>query len=344
MKKILTLILAILIIFVNCSASEILFDESFDNSNISLEKFGIKLSGGEAKIGEYKDGAKKITGLKLESNDSSTIALQKNFSKLKGVAAVEVKFKIEGSMSDISVSVGDGLTTLSKVDISSKGQVTTTNGANKLMFSSSNYTLGSWATVRFCNYPSKRKYDVRFGNELLSNLNAYTDYSMDGIDYVLIRTGAGSSSILIDYILVEYGNDLDAEVRPIEPPYIKAPVSHAVMGKINVCYNGKYKYFDYEPKNINGRILLPFRRVFEMFGMEVSYNPQEKSAVGKNDKYEIKIKSGSNIANVNGINHTLDVTPMIIEDSFYIPVRFISQSAGKDVDWDDSTKTVIIND
>jgi len=311
---------------------------------MSLGKYGIKLSGGESIVTRVNDVGKSIGVLKLmDTSSDGTTALQANFSKIKGMFAVEIRFKFLYSLNNLSVAVGEGVSTLAKVDISALGEVSVSNGAEKKIFEST-AKVNSWVTLRFCYNPKTSRADVRFNSEIYKNLIPYPDYSMNGVDSLLITTNIGSPTVLIDYYLLEKGSDLDAEVRPIEPPYIDAPVSHAVKGKINICYNGEYKYFDYEPVTRNNRVLIPFRRAFEMFDMEVSYDSGEKSATGKNSGYEVKILKGSNLATVNGVEYKLDVTPVIIENSFYVPIRFLSQAIGKKVYWDNETRTVIIND
>lgn len=346
MKKIVSafLILLMLASSLPALAAETVINESFDNPSLDIEAYGLKLSGGTAAIGEATDGGKRLSALIISDTTSEgTTALQKNFTKIKDVVAVELRFKITGSMNNFSVSIGEGITTLAKVDVSVQGQVSVTDGGEKRVFTQK-LTLNSWGSVKFCYYPDVNRLDARFNMETFEGLKPYLDYSGDGVDYLLMQTNVGRPTVSIDYYIVEHGSGLDTSVRPIEPPYIDAPETHPVAGKINVCYNGTYKYFDYEPLMRNSRVLLPFRRTFEMLGMEISYNAEERSATGKNGEYEVKITAGSNTATVNGVSHTLDVTPQIIENSFYVPVRFISQSVGKNVDWEDSTRTVIIND
>lgn len=56
----------------------------------------------------------------------------------------------------------------------------------------------------------------------------------------------------------------------------------------------------------------------------------------------IKLKIGSNIMTVNGVEKLLDTAPFIKDSRTFLPVRFVSEALGADVDWDDKTRTVTI--
>lgn len=64
--------------------------------------------------------------------------------------------------------------------------------------------------------------------------------------------------------------------------------------------------------------------------------------LSENQKRVIKLQIGNKIAYVDGNNLTLDVPPQIINGRTMVPVRFISEGLGADVQWDGATKTVTI--
>lgn len=61
-----------------------------------------------------------------------------------------------------------------------------------------------------------------------------------------------------------------------------------------------------------------------------------------NEKKVIKLQIGNKIALVDENKLTLDVPPQIINGRTMVPVRFISEGLGADVEWDGATKTVTI--
>lgn len=91
----------------------------------------------------------------------------------------------------------------------------------------------------------------------------------------------------------------------------------------------------------NSRTLLPLRFIAESLGAKVDWN---------NETREIKITYGSttvimhldsDIYYINGIEHKMDVTAKSVSGRTMIPVRYISESLGKEVFWDDKGLIVI---
>ena len=125
-------------------------------------------------------------------------------------------------------------------------------------------------------------------------------------------------------------------------PIIKAPEPHAVSGQVNIKLDGNFQFFYDLPYLTDGRVLLPFREIFRMFEMRVTWEEETQTAVAKNDDTEIKITVDSTKAYVNGEEKELDVSAKIINDRVYIPVRFIAESLNCRVSWDNRIETVNI--
>lgn len=125
-------------------------------------------------------------------------------------------------------------------------------------------------------------------------------------------------------------------------PIVKAPVPHAVSGQINIKLDGNYQFFYDLPVLTDGRVLLPFREIFRMFGMRVTWVSETETAIAKNDNSEIKITVDNEKAYVNNEEKTLDVPAKIIKDRVYVPVRFIAENLNCRVSWDNRTQTVNI--
>ncbi len=111
---------------------------------------------------------------------------------------------------------------------------------------------------------------------------------------------------------------------------------------ITINLNGKYINFDQSPIIQNGRTLVPVRAIFENLGMEVSWDSQTSEVKGFNDSFNIKMNIDQDRAYVNGLEYLLDSPPKILNGRTLVPVRFISESIGKVVSWNNETRTVII--
>lgn len=93
----------------------------------------------------------------------------------------------------------------------------------------------------------------------------------------------------------------------------------------------------------NGRTMVPLRFIMEHMGARVDWLAAEKGIVVTRGTTTLKMWIGSNRAYVNGQAIMLDTTPVIKENSTMVPVRFVSQAFGGEVDWNASTRTVTIS-
>ena len=112
--------------------------------------------------------------------------------------------------------------------------------------------------------------------------------------------------------------------------------------EIKVTINGQNLTMDQPPVLVNDRTLVPVRAIFEALGAKVSWNNDTNTATGELNGTTVEIQIENTVAKVNGKDVTLDVPAKLINDRTLVPVRFISESLGAKVDWDNDSQTVII--
>jgi hypothetical protein len=91
--------------------------------------------------------------------------------------------------------------------------------------------------------------------------------------------------------------------------------------------------FSVDPVIENGRTLVPLRQVATALGYDVHWNGETRTITlrGHNLKDEdvtLSMKIDSNIATINSQTLTMDVPPKIYNGSTMIPIRFVSESMG----------------
>ncbi|WP_170289672.1 copper amine oxidase N-terminal domain-containing protein [Cytobacillus depressus] len=111
---------------------------------------------------------------------------------------------------------------------------------------------------------------------------------------------------------------------------------------ITVFIDGKKQTYDQPPVLLNGRTMVPMRGIFEALGTQVYYNASTKTIYADNYGMQIKMPLGNKTVNVNGKLITLDVEPRILNNRTLVPLRFVSESLGADVDWNSANKTIQI--
>lgn len=113
--------------------------------------------------------------------------------------------------------------------------------------------------------------------------------------------------------------------------------------------NGNAVEVPLAPIIFNDRALVPIREVFEALGATVDYNGVTKVINVSADSVSVKLQIGSNKAFINGneVNIPDGVVPKLINKTgesakTMVPVRFISESIGFNVDFDGTTGTISI--
>lgn len=117
----------------------------------------------------------------------------------------------------------------------------------------------------------------------------------------------------------------------------------SISKDVKVQLDGKLLSFDVPPMIIDDRTVVPFRGILEALGAEVGWNGDTRTVTAIKDDLIIKLQIDSKIALINEENTELDVPAMIVEGRTLIPARFISEALGCEVDWVNSTRTVVIN-
>lgn len=103
---------------------------------------------------------------------------------------------------------------------------------------------------------------------------------------------------------------------------------------IDVTIEGLPVAFDQKPLLVEGSLLVPFRPVFEKLGLTVHWDDSSATVLGTKPGTQIKLEIGSQEAEVNGQPVPLAATPQIIGGSTYVPLRFIGEATGLQVEWD----------
>lgn len=116
--------------------------------------------------------------------------------------------------------------------------------------------------------------------------------------------------------------------------------SPAAAQSVAIVVNGSAVSFDQPPVERAGRVFVPLRGVFEHLGASVVYANGDINAQGNGHSVHLHI--GSTQAVVNGQTLTMDVAPFLIGARTLVPLRFVAQSLGAAVNWNQSNNTVYI--
>ncbi|WCK55454.1 copper amine oxidase N-terminal domain-containing protein [Aneurinibacillus sp. Ricciae_BoGa-3] len=117
-----------------------------------------------------------------------------------------------------------------------------------------------------------------------------------------------------------------------------------ITTQMTVTFNGKTLSFDQQPIIKNGSTLVPLRQIFDSLGVKINWDGKSGTVKAQRGKQNVILKVGSSTATVNGKIVKLGQKAEIINKRTMIPLRFISESFGANVNWNGSNHTIDITE
>lgn len=113
-----------------------------------------------------------------------------------------------------------------------------------------------------------------------------------------------------------------------------------------VLLNGAEMKFESAPYIKNDFTMVPFRAIFEAMGATVAWDAESRSVLGyletEDDFIDIGMQIDLSHAFVKGKKVDLDIPAEITDDFTFVPLRFVAENLGADVNWDHENYTVVI--
>ena len=125
---------------------------------------------------------------------------------------------------------------------------------------------------------------------------------------------------------------------------LKNYASDIAATPITITLNGHVIKSEVPPVIENGRTLVPLRVIFEAMGASVDWDEPTQTVTASRGERTIVLTLGNPAAKINGEVYILDVPPKSVNGRTLVPVRFVAESFGADVRWNERTQTVIITD
>lgn len=129
-----------------------------------------------------------------------------------------------------------------------------------------------------------------------------------------------------------------------ETPITPIPEPSIIKQDIPIWIDGELMVSDVLPVNIDDRILVPFRSIFETLNCEVMWDDKLKTVFATTQKGDtIHFAIGNEMIYHNGKEHyTMPVPATIVEDRTMVPIRAVAEALGVEVLWvEDDPKIVI---
>nr|WP_257745844.1 stalk domain-containing protein [Thermoclostridium stercorarium] len=111
---------------------------------------------------------------------------------------------------------------------------------------------------------------------------------------------------------------------------------------VRIQLNGREMFFDTDPYFSNGRTMVPLRGIMEALGATVGWDSSTGTIWASKGDTRVDMWNGSNIIRVNGEERTLDVPIQVKYNRTHVPVRFIAEIFGAEVDFNQDKNMVTI--
>ncbi|MFD0590750.1 stalk domain-containing protein [Paenibacillus sp. GCM10027627] len=123
-----------------------------------------------------------------------------------------------------------------------------------------------------------------------------------------------------------------------------APVTAATAAAktVNVTIDGKKQSFNVSPRIVSGSTFVPYAAIAKSLGGTVSYDAKTKKATIKKGSTTVELTQGSKNAKINGGAVKLDAAPINVNGSLLVPLRFVGESLGVWVTWNNGTSTAVL--
>lgn len=134
---------------------------------------------------------------------------------------------------------------------------------------------------------------------------------------------------------VNYSGSVNVNA-PIRPPVTTKTIVLTIDNK-SAAVNGVVQQLDAPPYIYKSRTLVPIRFISEIFGAKVEWDDKTKSAIILDGSKRIVMTLNSNIASVNGFPKPIDVPVQVKNGRSMVPVRFVVEQLGAQVEWNNQT-------
>ena len=170
--------------------------------------------------------------------------------------------------------------------------------------------------------------------------------SDEQIDYVVNCVYEYNDNIIIDLFKKTYDNGAPAQTTSIIRLTVQKDEIYDRLDEMKnspyVVLNNKILGFDVPPIIEDGSTLVPMRFLFEQMGADVEWDGKTKTATATLGDKEITFSIDNVNARINNKPAKMDVPARLVNGKTMVPLRFLSENMGYDVDWDADSRTAIV--
>jgi uncharacterized repeat protein (TIGR02543 family) len=182
--------------------------------------------------------------------------------------------------------------------------------------------------------------------------------SPDAVSYAVGTTIALTATPATGYSFTGWSGDLSGTKNPetITMDTDKTVTASFVMnagslmkltiGSKMILVDGKQVPIDAAPDIFSSRTFIPIRIITEVFGGSIAWDAAEQKVTIVRNGTTLNLWIGKNAAEIDGKSVSIDTNPAVVPVISYgrtlLPLRFVSESLGLDIQWDGTAHTITI--
>jgi uncharacterized repeat protein (TIGR02543 family) len=188
---------------------------------------------------------------------------------------------------------------------------------------------------------------VKDGGILRIEIQPNAGYQIDKllVDSVSVSL---SSTAAQSYNLGPVTTDRQVQCSFVAVPVVpKSRVVRLSIGSTRLTVDGQQTGLDAAPVIQNNRTLLPIRAIVEAFGGTIEWHAELRVVTMYLNGHEVSLQIGNGQGYVNGVQTAIDVSdskvvPIIMSGRTLLPLRFVAENLGLQVEWNPATRTVTV--
>lgn len=146
------------------------------------------------------------------------------------------------------------------------------------------------------------------------------------------------TSLILVFFLVSQGAYAKTEVHY----YVNPKDLISKKSRVNIYLNKEKLEFDIESHIKNDLTMVQIRPIYESFGLKLLWNGKDKTILGYNEDFQISLKLGDNIVQVNENKIFSKIKPYTLDGHTMVPLRVIAESLGAKIEWDGIRRNVYL--
>jgi len=204
----------------------------------------------------------------------------------------------------------------------------------------SNNSSAAVSYVKVVDGPANVRSAPNSSSTKVTMLNQNTIYPVLGRegDWYKIRLSDGRTGYIASWLVQATSNTAGSQ----SATEAASPKSVAEDKPITVILDGKTLSFAVAPLVDNGTTLVPLRAIFEAMGATVAWDGNTRTVKAIRGETTVVLTVGSTNPTIDGEVHKISTPARIIKNNTLVPMRFVAEAFGAEVDWNQGTRTVTI--